>query len=422
MRKNATKTRGSQRSNASRQRTLRLAGFVKQNLYRFVIEEGMKALDQLLEADREQLCGAAHHKGDPGDPVRWGRCDGRLVMGGRRVLVSKPRVRQRGKEVALPAWEQFADEDPLNQRTVEQMVVGVSTRNYDRSVEEVPEQYGPHGAARSSVSRRFVALTQQKLDEWCQRDLSELRIVVVMIDGIEVGDHTVVAALGFDETGRKHPLGLWQGATENATVCSALLSNLAERGLDPRMAYLFVIDGSKALRKAIRDVFGRRSLVQRCQEHKRRNVLGHLPQRMHASVNRMLREAYRSRSRNVAKKRLLQLVAHLEDDHPDAAASLREGLDETLTIKDLGLPEWLERTLSTTNAIENLNGSIRRVTRNVKRWTDGKMVRRWMVAAIMEAERGFRRLRGHKGLPLLLQALGRTAERTTRVDREREAA
>ena len=422
MKKSATKRARNQATNAPAQRPLRLAEFVRQNLYEFIIEQGMKALDELLEEDRERLCGPAHHKGDPREPVRWGRTDGRLVLGGRRVSVSKPRVRQQGREVTLPAWEQFADEDPLHRRAAEQMIVGVSTRNYDRSVEEVPDEYGPHGAAKSSVSRRFVALTQQRLDEWSQRDLSELRIVVVMIDGIEVGDHTALVALGYDESGKKHPLGLWLGATENSTVCGHLLSNLTERGLDPRMSYLFVIDGSKALRKAIRDAFGKRSLVQRCQEHKRRNVLSHLPKRMHASVNRMLREAYRSQSRNTAKKRLLQLVAHIEDDHPDAANSLREGLEETLTLKDLGLPAWLERTLSTTNAIENLNGGIRRITRNVKRWTDGKMVRRWVGAAILEAERGFRRLRGHKGLPLLLEALGRTAERTTRVDRQREAA
>jgi transposase-like protein len=422
MKKTATKTKRNQAPNASQQRTLRLAAFVKQNLYDFVVHEGMKALEALLEGDREQLCGPAHRRGDPSDPLRWGKTEGRLVMGGRRVMVAKPRVRQQGKEVTLPAWEQFSDEDPLGKRTVEQMMVGVSTRNYDRSIEEVPEDYGPHGAAKSSVSRRFVALTREKLDAWLERDLSELRIAVVMIDGIEVGEHTVVVALGIDETGEKHPLGLWQGATENAALCSALLANLAERGLDPRAAYLFVIDGGKALRKAIRDVFGKRSLVQRCQEHKRRNVIGHLPKRMHGSVNRMLREAYRSTSRKVAKKRLQQLISHLEDDHPDAAESLREGLDETLTLKDLKLPAWLERTLSTTNPIENMNGGIRRVTRNVKRWRDGTMVRRWVAAAILEVARGFRRLRGHKGLPILLAALGRTAERTTRVDRRRKAA
>jgi transposase-like protein len=382
----------------------------------------VKAVDALLGAEQAELCGPAYRKGQPGDPLRWGSSEGRLVMGGRRVMLRRPRVRQHGKEVPLPSWEQFANEDPLNERTLEQMMLGVSTRGYGRSVEELPDELDPHGASKSAASRRFVTITEEKLTQWLERDLSKLGIVVVMIDGIEVGEHTIVVALGIDESARKHVLGLWQGATENTTVCIALLNNLVQRGVDPQLAYLFVIDGGKALRKAIRDVFGKRSLVQRCQEHKRRNVLGHLPERMHVSVNKTLRDAFRSASRATAKKRLLQLASALEDDYPDAAGSLREGLDELLTIKDMKLPEWLERTLSTTNAIENLNGGIRRVTHNVKRWRDGAMSRRWVGAAILEAEKGFRRLRGHKGMPLLLAALGRRPEQTTRIDPQRQAA
>jgi putative transposase len=248
-----------------------------------------------------------------------------------------------------------------------------------------------------------------------------LKIAAVMIDGIEVGEHTIVIALGIDESSQKHVLGLWQGATENAQVCIALLNNLIERGLDPQQAYLFVIDGGKALRKAIRDVFGKRSLVQRCQEHKRRNVLGYLPKRMHTSANKTMRDAFPSASQATAKKRLQQFASALDEDYPDAAGSLREGLDELFTLKDLRLPQWLERTLSTTNPIENLNGGIRRVTRNVKRWRDGAMGRRWVGAAIFEAEKGFRKLRGHKGMNLLLAALGRT-EQTSRIDQQRQAA
>ena len=204
-------------------------------------------------------------------------------------------------------------------------------------------------------------------------------------------------------------------------MCEGLVNDLIRRGLDSQQPYLFVIDGGKALRKAIREVFGKRSLVQRCQEHKRRNVLGHLPQRLHASVSKALRDAYRSSSRATAKRRLLQLVTHLADEHPDAAASLREGLEETITLKDMKLPPALERTLSTTNPIENLNGAIRRVTRNVKRWRDGMMVRRWVATAILEAARGFRRLRGFQGMPLLVAGL-RGAEQTNRVDAEGQAA
>jgi putative transposase len=420
--KNSARNRRTAQASKTEQRSLRLAEFVRRNLFRFVIDHGMKALDAVLEEDRTRLCGPTRSRGGPDDPVRWGRTRGRLVMGGRRVAVARPRVRQNGAEVPLPSWEQFADEDPLNERTVAQMVLGVSTRGYERSVEELPDELEPHGASRSAASRRFVQTTEKKLDEWLERDLSGLRIVAVMIDGIEVGEHIVLVALGIDESGKKHPLGLRLGATENAVVCGELLNNLVTRGLDPRQPYLFVIDGGKGLRRAIKDVFGKRTLIQRCQEHKRRNVLSHLPKRLHPSVSKMLRDAYASTTATVAKKRLLQLASRLADDHPDAAASLREGLEETITVKDMKLPLALERTLATTNPIENLNGGIRRVTRNVKRWRDGSMVRRWVATSILESERGFRRLRGFRGMPILIAALRRGAEQITRVDGEEKAA
>jgi putative transposase len=421
MRKNHRNGQGSKRTPPSGQRTLRLAAVIRERLYEFVIREGMKAFDKMLEEDVERLCGPMHAKGHEGEAVRWGKTDGRLVMGGQRVVARKPRVRRNGKEVPVPTWEHFAEEDPLNERTVEQMVIGVSTRNYGRSIETLPDELGAHGASKSAASRRCVELTGENLEEWLKREIGELRLVALMIDGIEVGEHTIVVALGIDECGGKHALGLWQGATENSAVCEGLLNDLVKRGLDPQQSYLFVIDGGKALRKAIRGVFGKRSLVQRCQEHKRRNVLDHLPKRMHASVNRAIRDAYRSSSKATAKKRLLQLISHLATDYPDAAASLREGLEETITLKDMKLPTWLERTLSTTNPIENLNGGIRRITRNVKRWRDGSMVRRWVATAILEATRGFRRLRGCGGMPLLIAAL-RGAEQTTRVDHQEQAA
>jgi transposase-like protein len=421
MTKSAIKGARNQETTVPVQRTLRLAGFVRRTLFDFVIEEGMKAFEALLDAERENLCGPPHRKGKPGDALRWGSTEGRLVMGGRRVMHRRPRVRQSGKEIPLPTWKQYAEEDPLNERTLGQVVLGVSTRGYDRSVEQVPDELGPHGATKSAVSRRFVALTEEQLSQWLARDLSKLKLAVVMLDGIEVGDHTVVVALGIDESAEKHVLGLWQGATENEVLCTALLNNLVERGLDPQLRHLFVIDGGKALRKAIRVVF-KHALVQRCQEHKRRNILGYLPKSMHPSVNSALRDAFRSTSRVTAKKRLVQLAAGLNDDCPEAADSIREGLDELITLKDMKLPLWLERTLSTTNPIENLNGNIRRITRNVKRWRDGAMVRRWIGASVLEAARGFRRLRGHKGMTLLLAALGRLPEQTTRVDQKTEAA
>jgi len=421
MKKKAIGTSRNQGTKIVEQRQLRLAAVVERNLYEFVIREGMKALDTILEQDRELMCGPRHQRGGAHEAVRWGTTEGRLAMGGRRVLVKRPRARKDGHEVELPSWSQFADEDPLDERTMEQMVLGVSTRNYKRSLEELPDELGAHGDSKSATSRRFVAATQENLDAWLNRALSELKLAVVMIDGIEVAEHVVIVALGIDENGQKHLLGLWQGATENSAVCEALLNDLVARGVDAQQSYLFVIDGSKALRKAIREIFGSRGIVQRCQVHKTRNVLDHLPKSLQTSVGKTMHDAYRSSSKQTARKCLQNLTAQLEQDYPDAAASLREGLEETITLKDWKMPVWLERTLSTTNAIENLNGAIRRITRNVKRWRDGTMIKRWVATALFEAQRGFRRLRGHKGLPELVRAF-RGAEQTTRIDQGVDAA
>jgi transposase-like protein len=388
----------------------------------FVIREGMKALDEVLEQDRVGLCGAAHSKGANDDPVRWGRTDGRLVMGGQRVVVRKPRVRQGGTVVELPTWVEFADEDPLDERAVEQLVLGVSTRNYERSLEPLPDELEPHGATKSATSRRFVETTSKKLKQWMEADLSKLGLVALMLDGIVFAKRTVIVALGIDETGKKHPLGVWIGETENAVVCGELLDNLIERGLDPLAAYLFVIDGSKALRKGIRTRFGARALVQRCQIHKKKNVLDHLPKNLRKSVGKVMSDAYKSPSRTAAKTRLLKLAQQLMEDNPDAAASLKEGLDEILTVKGMGLPAILEKTLSTTNAIENLNGSIRKVSRRVKRWRSGSMIKRWVATGILEAERGFHRVKGLKGMPILIKALQKNVDRIERLDLQREAA
>lgn len=376
----------------------------------------------MLEQDRERLCGPAYSKQGRDGAVRWWHTDGRLVMGGHRVTVRKPRARKDDKEVTLPSWAQFADEDPLDERTLEQMMVGVSTRSYERSIEPLPDDLAPHGTSKSAVSRRFVTMTQQQVEQWLERDISTLQVAAVMIDGIEISGRSVVIALGIDQAGNKHVLGIWLGATESAAICNALLENLIERGLDAQRAYLFVIDGSKALRKAIRERFGPRGLVQRCQQHKRRNVCDHLPKRLHGSTMKTMRDAYRSSSRTAAKNRLLRLANQLQDDHPDAARSLREGLDETLTLKDMGLPEWLERTLSTTNPIENLNGTIRRLTRRVKHGRNGSMIKRWVAARLHEAQQRFHRIRGHKGLPKLIAVLYSTAEQPDRLDRLPKAA
>ena len=310
-----------------------------------------------------------------------------------------------GREVELPAWTQWSREDPLEQRALQQMILGVSTRGYSDSLEKLPVEVPERGKSRSAVSRRFVEGTRRRLVKLQRRDLSKLSLAVLMIDGIHFEDHVVLVALGFENDGKKHVLGLWEGATENSRACKALLENLASRGLQTNRSMLIVLDGAKALHKACRDVFGDRAFIQRCQEHKKRNVANHLPESMRPGVRRAMNQAYECRDAKRAKRQLEALAARLESEHPGAAASLREGLDETLTVIELNLPERLQLSLRTTNPIDNLIGSVRKVSRRVKRWRGGRMMLRWCGAAVLDAEQRFRRIRGYREMPKLIAAL-----------------
>ena len=375
-------------------------------LHDAVVNAGMIVLSAMLEEDRARLCGPRYAHDCDRRASRAGHVDGELAFGGRRIRVRRPRVRSNdGNEVALPSWERFRDADPLTERAVEQIAVGVSTRNYDRSLEAAPPGFDVRGASKSAVSRRFVAATREQLAQMMSRDLSGISLCVVMIDGIHIGgDHLVLTALGIDEGGNKHVLGLYEGATENATVCAALLSDLVARGVKTTRTVLFVVDGAKAIVKAIRAVFGKRALIQRCQVHKRRNVLDHLPESMKHDIGRTMSTAYRCGDPVRAKRMLEALARQLERRHRAAAASLREGLDETLTVLRFKLPDWLLRTLATTNAIEHINSRLRIATHNVARWT-GEMVLRWIAFGLGEASKTFRKLRGYAGMPKLLIAL-----------------
>jgi putative transposase len=386
-----------------------LAQLVREGLLNLVSLAGTLALADILEADRAALCGAPWARGPERVGRRGGHARGRLVLGGRAVIVRRPRVHAldgRG-ELELPSWAELSSSDPLHARAVEQMLVGVSTRKYGRSLEPVAPELGAHGTGKSAVSRRFVEMTSVQVEKWMKRRLDDLDLVVLMIDGIHVEEHVMLVALGIDAQGAKHVLGLHEGATENATSTKALLADLSERGLDTRRSMLVVIDGSKALRAAVRDVFGSRALVQRCQVHKVRNVVDHLPEAEATSARNVMRQAYRNRDVKRAKKLLEGLARQLESRHPSAAASLTEGLAETLTVMAIGLPDALERTLSTTNAIENLMGSIRALTRRVKRWRGGMMIERWVGVALLEASKRFHRVRGSSGIKKLGEALMR---------------
>jgi len=267
---------------------------------------------------------------------------------------------------------------------------GISTRKYARSLEPLPEEADERSTSKSSMSRRYVAMTTKQMTKWLTMPLGDRHFPIVMIDGIHLGDHMMLIALGIDFEGKKQVLGLREGNTENSRVAKALLRDLVERGLDPERARLFVIDGAKALTSAILKVFRSLGAIHRCHLHKERNVLGHLPDHMHQTVKSALREAWGLSDATVAKRRLLRLASSLEADHPGAAASVKEGLDETLTLQRLGISGTLYKKLRSTNAIENLNSGIATYSKNVKRWQGGSMVVRWVSAAIVEAEKKFR--------------------------------
>jgi putative transposase len=308
------------------------------------------------------------------------------------------------------------------------MLINVSTRKLRRAV-RLPEGDLPviagDGTSKSAASRRFVALSAERLAEWMASDLSKLDLLVIQIDGLHIGnDLVLIAALGIDGEGHKHPLALVEGATENAAVVQALIDNLIERGLDPTVCRLFIIDGAKALSRVIRRTFGAHTPIQRCQIHKARNVIERLPKPLHASVRRALRQAWELDDADKAERLLRNLARRLDQEAPGVAASILEGLDEMLTVNRLGLPVKLRRSLACTNSIENMMGTVRRVCRNVKRWRNAAMALRWTATGMMEAAKGFRRLKAYKHLPVLRAALAAHHSKyaTQRVEHGADAA
>lgn len=390
------------------QRVIPLLGVtvdVGSQLMELVVESGLQVLQAMLEQDRDVLCGPRYRHVAGRERSRAGTTPSEVVLGGRKVAIRRPRVRAKGREVPLPTFEMVAAADPLVRRAVEQMLVGVATRRYARSLEPLGVGVVTRGTSKSAVSRRFVAQTAAQLETWRATALDTVDLVALLIDGVVFADHCVVVALGIDGTGCKHPLGLWSGSTENAGVCQALLANLQARGLPTDRSLLVILDGSKALRKAVREVFGPAAWIQRCQVHKVRNVLAHLPKVQHARVRATLQRAYQSGEVTHARRILTQLMHQLEPRYPSAAASVEEGLDETLTVLALPVLDRLRRSLATTNAIENVISHLRYVHHNVKRWRHGRMVLRWAAAGFAEAAKGFRRIKGCSDLPRVVAAL-----------------
>jgi putative transposase len=383
---------------------------VDSSFERFCLTAGIGAIEQMLCEDARQLAGAPHSRGEGRVGHRWGMTKGKIGFHGGKVAVHRPRLRSYdGHEVALPTWTAAQAEDWLGRWAMNLMLINVSTRKLRRAV-RLPEGDLPvtagDGTSKSAASRRFVALSAARLAEWMASDLSKLDLLVIQIDGLHIGnDLVLVAALGIDANGHKHPLGLIEGATENAAVAQALIDNLIERGLDPAVCRLFIVDGAKALSKVIGRSFGAHTPIQRCQIHKARNVIERLPKPLHATVRKALRQAWELDDADKAERLLRNLARRLDQAAPGVGASILEGLDEILTVNRLGLPPPLRRSLACTNGIENMMGTVRRVCRNVKRWRHAAMALRWTAAGMLEAAKGFRRLKAHKNLSALQAAL-----------------
>jgi putative transposase len=392
-----------------------LVGAAKEGLLALSVGVGLGVMAELLEEEVDHVVGPSGEHDPDRAAVRHGHETGEVTLGGRRVAVERPRVRSvdGSEEVGLETYRHFADRDQLTRVVCEQMLAGVSTRRFERTREPVGSEVEAkaRSTSKSAVSREFVARTRENLEALMSRRLDDIRLAVMMIDGIELKGRTNVVALGITTDGVKVPLGLWEGSTENATVATALLSDLVDRGLDPEQGILFVIDGAKALRKAIRTVFGDRAPMQRCVRHKERNVLDHLAERDRPAIKRRLRRAWAQNDHDRALADLRLLVSELERSHPGAAGSLREGLEETLTLTRLGIRGKLKQTLESTNACESMIECVRRSARNVKRWQSGDMALRWTAAGMLEAERQFRRIIGYRDLAKLSIAIERDLDR-----------
>jgi putative transposase len=370
-----------------------------------MVKGGLALAAALFNEDMARMCGERYARKNEAYASRWGQQGGEVVLGGRKVKLPRPRARRNGKEIVLPTYAQLQVEDPLDDRALEQMLIGVSTRRYQRSLEPLIPDLAEVGTSKSAVSRRFVARTEAQLEAALAKPLGTLDWVALMIDGIAFHEHVIVVVLGIDSTGKKHVLSFRQGTTENTTLCRELLSGIVERGVPADRSILIVIDGGKGLRKAITEVFGDNAIVQRCQVHKKRNVLDQLPEEMRVQVRTAMNEAYAAASYDTALRRLQNQARVLAKAHPSAAESLKEGLHETLSVKKLGLTGALAKTLETTNPIENTNSGIRRVAGRVKRCRDGGMALRWVATGALEHATKFRRLKGHKEMPKLVAAL-----------------
>lgn len=366
-------------------------------------QAGLLVMQALVAEEVEHLAGPRYQHDANRQATRWGSEQGYAVFAGRKVPLERPRVRGGdGRELPLERYRLFQQDGRLQQAVRRHVIAGVSMRDYEGVIDQVCDGYG---VEHSSVSRHWKQASAAELRRLLERSLAELDLVVLVIDGIEFHGFLLVVALGIDTRGTKHVLGLWPGATENAQVCKDLLADLVRRGLRTDRRYLFVLDGSKALHAAVQATFGQRAEVQRCHRHKERNVLSYLPPSYHGTVRQRLRAAWGLNDYREAKAALKKLVEHVRELSVSASRSLEEGLEETLTLHRLGVPESLRVSLRSTNLIESCFAATRELGANVKRWRSEEMVQRWAGTMLLEAEKQFHRIKGHREMSLLLVSL-----------------
>lgn len=384
-------------------RVAEVIGRLPQLIKEMAQETGILLMLAAMNSECVRIAGPKHSK-NPLRTANWWGSDLRPVYYDKRgVIIDRPRLRGKDKkEIPLTTYEAFRDPQGMRESVLKNMVLGISSRDYEEAVSGFLKGYG---IKKSSVSRHFVKATAEQMRGFLERDLSGVDLVAIFIDGIEFKGHLLVVAMGLDRDGRKHILGLCQGATENTEVCKSLLEDMDRRGLNTGKDYLFVLDGAKALRSAVARMFGERALVQRCQQHKRRNVLKHLPEKHQNAIDARISAAYKMTDYNEARKSLDLSVRYLENLNPDAASSLKEGLEETLTVHKLGITGLLRKTLATTNPLESCFSGVRTTTGRVKRWRGGDMAQRWAVAALLRAEKKFKRVKGYREIPKLAAVL-----------------
>ena len=393
-----------------------IAGAAREGLMAMSVAAGMAVMQALFEAEIAEVAGPKGKHDLNRAAVRHGAGKGSVTLGGRRVPVDRPRARTvDGHEVPLTSYTHFAADDMLTRVVMERMLAGVATRRHARVAEPVGTVVDKEAksTSRSAISRRFVKQTETALAELMARDLTGEDIKVLLLDGEHMAERCVVAALAITADGTKKPVGLWDGSTENKTVVRSLLADLVERGLTVDDGLLVVIDGAKALAAAVREVFGAKAAIQRCTLHKRRNVADHLPDKEQAWVDAKLVEAFAHADPDTGLANAKSLAAQLEKNYPSAASSLREGLEEMFTVARLGIDGRLAKTLTTSNPIESMISIARTTNRNVTRWRDGQMVLRWTAAGMLNAERSFRRIKGYKQMPQLVDALRQHANPDT---------